>query len=70
MDYKLPTITMAPVSECEIVEIPCKFGPYGAKGIGEPPDVPVVPAIANAVYDATGVRVTHCPSRRTGCRRD
>ncbi|MDP2646220.1 MAG: xanthine dehydrogenase family protein molybdopterin-binding subunit [Desulfobacterales bacterium] len=61
MDYKMPTITMAPVSEVEIVEIPCKFGPYGAKGIGEPPVVPVAPAIANAVYDATGVRVTQLP---------
>jgi len=61
MDYKLPTTTMAPKTEHRIIEIPSRFGPYGAKGIGEPPTVPVAPAIANAVYDATGVRITELP---------
>lgn len=61
MDYKLPTISMAPKVEYSIVEIPSKYGPYGAKGVGEPPVVPVAPAIANAVYDATGVRIRELP---------
>jgi CO/xanthine dehydrogenase Mo-binding subunit len=61
MDYKLPTMTMVPKTECKIIETPSKFGPYGAKGVGEPPVVPVAPAIANAVYDATGVRIRDLP---------
>jgi xanthine dehydrogenase molybdenum-binding subunit len=36
-------------------------GPYGAKGIGEPGLVPTAPAIANAIYDAIGVRITQLP---------
>ena len=36
-------------------------GPHGAKGIGESPLIPVAAAIANAVYDATGVRITELP---------
>lgn len=61
MDYKLPTISMAPKVDYTVLEIPCKFGPYGAKGVGEPPVVPVAPAIANAVFDATGVRIKELP---------
>ncbi len=61
MDYKLPTISMAPKVDYVIVEIPSTFGPWGAKGVGEPPVVPVAPAIANAVYDATGVRIRELP---------
>ena len=36
-------------------------GPYGAKGVGEPPLVPTAAAIANAVYDAVGVRLRELP---------
>ena len=36
-------------------------GPYGAKGIGEPGLVPTAPAIANAIYDAIGVRISELP---------
>ncbi len=60
-DYKLPTITMVPSIESAIIEVHTKFGPYGARGVGEPPSIPVAPAIANAIYDATGVRVTELP---------
>ena len=44
-----------------ILEVPEASGPYGAKGIGEIPLVPTAPAIANAVSDAVGVRVTRLP---------
>jgi len=43
------------------VEIPSALGPFGAKGVGEPPVVPVGAAIANAVFDAVGVRMTQLP---------
>jgi len=45
------------------VEDPILEGPFGAKGIGEIVSIPTPPAIANAVYLATGVRVTHLPIR-------
>ncbi len=60
-DYKLPLITMVPPVEPAIIEVPTKFGPYGARGVGEPPSIPVAPAIANAIYDALGVRITELP---------
>jgi CO/xanthine dehydrogenase Mo-binding subunit len=44
-----------------IVEDQLSSGPYGAKGIGELPSIPTVPAITNAVYRAVGVRVTRLP---------
>jgi xanthine dehydrogenase molybdenum-binding subunit len=36
-------------------------GPFGAKGVGEPPTIPTAPAIANAIFDAVGVRVRQIP---------
>jgi len=44
-----------------IVETFDEAGPYGAKGIGEPGLVPTAPAIANAIYDAIGVRIKDLP---------
>jgi xanthine dehydrogenase molybdenum-binding subunit len=44
-----------------IVETDEKDGPFGAKGIGEPGLVPTAPAIANAIYDAVGVRIKDLP---------
>lgn len=60
-DYKLPTIMGVPLIETVFVEGHLGAGPYGAKGIGEVNIVPPAPAIANAVYDATGVRVRKLP---------
>lgn len=60
-DYKLQGITTVPDIESAIIEVPSRFGPFGARGVGEPPNVLVAPAIANAVYDAIGVRITHLP---------
>lgn len=44
-----------------LVEDPTLTGPYGAKGLGEPALIPVIPAILNAIYDAIGVRFTEVP---------
>ncbi len=61
MDYAIPKSIHAPMIETVIVEVPAVAGPYGAKGIGEPPIIPGGAAIANAVADATGKRVTEMP---------
>jgi len=47
-----------------IVEHPTSEGPYGAKGIGELPTIPVAPAVANGVYHAIGVRIRQLPLSR------
>ncbi|MDP2728096.1 MAG: molybdopterin-dependent oxidoreductase, partial [Dehalococcoidia bacterium] len=60
-DYRMPTTSDVVPVQMETVEIPSRTGPFGAKGIGEPPIIPVAPAIANAIYDATGVRLTQLP---------
>ncbi len=61
LDYKIPTAVDVPAIKSLIVETNEQTGPFGAKGIGEAPLVPVAPAIANAVYDAIGVRVKDLP---------
>ncbi|AZR72668.1 xanthine dehydrogenase [Anoxybacter fermentans] len=61
VDYKIPTAMDCPEIITEFVETPLKDGPYGARGIGEPAMIPAAPAIANAVYDAIGVRITSLP---------
>ena len=43
------------------IETPHDKGPFGARGIGEPPILAVSPAVANAIYDAVGVRITSLP---------
>jgi CO/xanthine dehydrogenase Mo-binding subunit len=60
-DYGLPTADQVPEIEVELVEIPSEQGPLGARGIGEPPVVPVLAAVGNAVRDATGRRLTSAP---------
>jgi CO/xanthine dehydrogenase Mo-binding subunit len=52
---------MPDVMESIPVEAPHKDGPFGAKGIGETSLIPVAPAIANAVFDAAGVRIKELP---------
>jgi CO/xanthine dehydrogenase Mo-binding subunit len=61
MDYALPHSYDVPNIETILVEIPSDLGPFGAKGVGEPPVVPVGAAIANAIYNAVGARVPHLP---------
>ena len=61
MDYKVLTSKDAFPIEAPVIETIDKNGPYGAKGIGEPGCVPTAPAIANAVYNAIGVRIKDLP---------
>jgi carbon-monoxide dehydrogenase large subunit len=60
-DVKIPTIRDIPDLVTVHVESPGGNGPFGAKTIGEQPLPPVAPAIANAVYDAVGVRIQQLP---------
>ena len=62
VDYVLPSLgDMPPVIDAIAVEVPDRNGPFGAKGIGESALIPVAPAIANAIYDAVGVRIKDLP---------
>lgn len=61
-EYLLPTsLDMPPEIKLHLLEIPEATGPFGAKGIAEISLVPTAPAIANAIYDAVGVRVQSLP---------
>ncbi len=63
-DYHIPTAADVPLSvETVIVEVPSEHGPLGARGVGEPPVIPTAAAVANAVRDATGRRITELPIR-------
>jgi carbon-monoxide dehydrogenase large subunit len=59
--YLQPTSQDVPKIESILIEDKPGLGPYGAKGIAEAPIVPTAPAIANAVYDAIGVRIKSLP---------
>jgi len=61
MDYAVPKSIQVPPIETVIVEVPARSGPYGAKGIGEPPIIPGPAALANAIAAATGKRVLETP---------
>jgi CO/xanthine dehydrogenase Mo-binding subunit len=61
LDYRKLTAADVPNIECIIVENPAPAGPFGARGVGEPPIIPAPAAVANALEDATGVRLTVLP---------
>jgi CO/xanthine dehydrogenase Mo-binding subunit len=61
MDYTVPKASQSPDVQTVLVEVPSKLGPFGAKGIGEPPVIPGAAAWANAVRDACGARMTDLP---------
>ena len=61
MDYAMPASDNVPSARAVLVEVPSDHGPFGAKGVGEPPVIAAPAAIANAVADATGRRFTQLP---------
>ena len=61
LEYKSPTTLDMPEIVTELVEHPDPRGPFGAKEVGQGPLLPVMPALANAVYDAVGVRIDEVP---------
>jgi len=61
VDYKLFTMKDIPEIQHVLIEPIDPVGPFGAKGLGEPPIGPPAPAIANAIYNAIGVRFTEVP---------
>ena len=61
LEYKSPTTLDMPEVITELVENPDPRGPFGAKEVGQGPLLPVMPAVANAVYDAVGVRIDEVP---------
>jgi CO/xanthine dehydrogenase Mo-binding subunit len=63
LDYLIPTSLDTPAIDAAIVESRDPNGPYGAKEAGEGPLHPAIPAIANALYDACGIRLRELPFR-------
>jgi CO/xanthine dehydrogenase Mo-binding subunit len=61
LDFRMPTALDVPAIDCVIIETPVPGVPYGLRGVGEMPIVPVAAAVANAVRRAIGVRLTKMP---------
>jgi CO/xanthine dehydrogenase Mo-binding subunit len=61
LDYRLPTMLDVPEIIPVIVENHHPRSPEDIRGVGEPPTIPTAAAVANAVYDAVGIRITHLP---------
>jgi len=61
LDYRMPTTLDVPMIDTILVEVPNPLHPFGVRGVGEPPIVPPLAAIANAVAHATGVRQYQLP---------
>jgi CO/xanthine dehydrogenase Mo-binding subunit len=60
-DYKMPTTLDVPRVESILVEHRSQVGPFGAKGVGEPPNIEPPAAVANAIAAAVGARITSLP---------
>jgi CO/xanthine dehydrogenase Mo-binding subunit len=61
LDYRMPTSLDVPMIDTVIVEVPNPYHPYGVRGVGEVPIAPPPAAIANAIYNAVGVRLDVLP---------
>jgi len=61
LEYKSPTFEDMPPVTTYLIEEPDPQGPFGAKEVGQGPLLPIMPAVANAIYDAVGVRVDQVP---------
>jgi CO/xanthine dehydrogenase Mo-binding subunit len=62
LEYKSPTTLETPEMKTILIETLDPNGPFGAKEAGQGPLLPVIPAIANAIYDAVGVRIDEVPA--------
>jgi len=62
LDYRMPVSNDLPMIETVLVEVPNPGHPYGVRGVGEVPIVPPLAAVANAIYDAIGVRINSLPA--------
>ena len=62
LDYRMPVASDMPMIDTVIVEVPNPAHPYGVRGVGEVPIAPPLAAVANAIYDAIGIRVRHLPA--------
>jgi 4-hydroxybenzoyl-CoA reductase subunit alpha len=61
LEYKSPTFMEMPPVTTYLIEEPDPQGPFGAKEVGQGPLLPIMPAVANAIHDAVGVRVDQVP---------
>ena len=61
LDYRMPVASDLPMIDTQIVEVPNPSHPYGVRGVGETPIVAPLAATANAVRDATGIRINDLP---------
>ncbi|MCA0043529.1 xanthine dehydrogenase family protein molybdopterin-binding subunit [Celeribacter litoreus] len=65
LDYRMPVASDLPMIDTQIVEVPNPGHPFGVRGVGETGITPPLPAIANAIQGATGVRMSHLPMTPT-----
>ena len=61
LDYRMPTTLDVPMIETVILEVPNPRHPFGLRGVGEAPIIPPLAALANAIYQAVGVRMDRLP---------
>ncbi len=61
LDYRIPVASDLPMIDTVLVEVPNPRHPFGARGVGEVPLVPPMAAVANAIFDATGIRLRDLP---------
>jgi CO/xanthine dehydrogenase Mo-binding subunit len=61
LDYRVPVCSDMPMIDTIMIEVPNPRHPFGARGVGEVPIVPPMAAVANAIFDATGMRLRDLP---------
>jgi CO/xanthine dehydrogenase Mo-binding subunit len=61
LDYRVPVASDMPMIDTVMIELPNPRHPFGARGVGEVPIVPPMAAVANAIADATGIRLRDLP---------